>query len=350
MKINKKLEKKITGILLLIFFSVASYFFSWDYFAFQVEEREKVESQEQLKSGIESFSYENIQEIESIDFFATPNLIVRDYIKEKIDNAKEKVFLNTYIFTEKEIRKSIIDAHKRGVKVEVILEKNVYLAPHLNNPSFEELENAWIAVHWSNPYNYALNHAKYFVIDNELIVSTGNVSYANFATNRDLFLFIWDSDFVSFAEEVFRRDFAWEEKELYHDSFLLSPTSSRKKISYLLDIAQQDIKMYVPYLQDKAIFEIIKKKREEGVNITIITNEPEEDIFFEKLQKLWVEIVFIKRKVHAKAILIDNKFLYVGSINFSSASMDENMEMGIVLKNKEIIEDFWEVFNWDYQN
>jgi len=66
----------------------------------------------------------------------------------------------------------------------------------------------------------------------------------------------------------------------------LSPTSSRKKISYLLDIAQQDIKMYVPYLQDEAIFEIIKKKREEGVNITIITNEPEEDIFFEKLQKL----------------------------------------------------------------
>jgi len=95
-----------------------------------------------LKSGIESFSYENIQEIESIDFFATPNLIVRDYIKEKIDNAKEKVLLNTYIFTEKEIRKSIIEAHKRGVKVEVILEKNVYLAPHLNNPSFEELENA----------------------------------------------------------------------------------------------------------------------------------------------------------------------------------------------------------------
>jgi hypothetical protein len=32
---------------------------------------------------------------------------------EKINNSKEKVFVEVYIFTEKRIRKALVDAHNR---------------------------------------------------------------------------------------------------------------------------------------------------------------------------------------------------------------------------------------------
>lgn len=34
-----------------------------------------------------------------------------------------------------------------------------------------------------------------------------------------------------------------------------------------------------------------------------------------------------KQKIHAKAILVDKTYLYIGSINFSRYSFDENREI-----------------------
>jgi phosphatidylserine/phosphatidylglycerophosphate/cardiolipin synthase-like enzyme len=47
-----------------------------------------------------------------------------------------------------------------------------------------------------------------------------------------------------------------------------------------------------------------------------------------------------KPKLHAKALLIDDKYLYLGSINFSYYSIEENREIGLIITNPEIIEKF----------
>jgi phosphatidylserine/phosphatidylglycerophosphate/cardiolipin synthase-like enzyme len=52
--------------------------------------------------------------------------------------------------------------------------------------------------------------------------------------------------------------------------------------------------------------------------------------------------------MHSKAILIDKKYLFLGSINFSNYSLDSNREVGILLINKKNIEKFLEIFNKDF--
>jgi len=45
------------------------------------------------------------------------------------------------------------------------------------------------------------------IIDNEVIVSTGNYSYSSFAYNREFFIQIRDTDFVNKLTQVFDADF-----------------------------------------------------------------------------------------------------------------------------------------------
>jgi phosphatidylserine/phosphatidylglycerophosphate/cardiolipin synthase-like enzyme len=61
---------------------------------------------------------------------------------ENINSSKKRVYVEVYIFTEKRLRKALIDAHKRGVEVKVLLEKNVYKASSLNNDTYKSLKNA----------------------------------------------------------------------------------------------------------------------------------------------------------------------------------------------------------------
>jgi phosphatidylserine/phosphatidylglycerophosphate/cardiolipin synthase-like enzyme len=55
-----------------------------------------------------------------------------------------------------------------------------------------------------------------------------------------------------------------------------------------------------------------------------------------------------KPYVHAKAMLIDDTYLYIGSINFSDNSMDKNREIGIIVTNNEAIDAFKKQFEIDW--
>jgi phosphatidylserine/phosphatidylglycerophosphate/cardiolipin synthase-like enzyme len=61
-----------------------------------------------------------------------------------------------------------------------------------------------------------------------------------------------------------------------------------------------------------------------------------------------IEIHVLKKETaHAKAILVDKQYLYIWSENFSTNSLDKNRETWILLKNKDIILQFIQLFEKD---
>jgi phosphatidylserine/phosphatidylglycerophosphate/cardiolipin synthase-like enzyme len=177
------------------------------------------------------------------------------------------------------------------------------------------------------------------LVDDELILSTWNISYTNFKSNKDIFLFIKDNEICKKVEEIFKRDFLWEEKIISHPNLLVSPYSSREKIEYMLKSAKKSLKLYIPYLADEALFFLLKENLKAWILITIITSDTEGENLKE-LKNFGANIIYSKRKIHAKAILKDDTLLFIWSINFSDTSMDENMELGILIQDKKIIDDF----------
>ena len=54
--------------------------------------------------------------------------------------------------------------------------------------------------------------------------------------------------------------------------------------------------------------------------------------------------------IHAKMILADESYLFLGSENFSYTSLNQNRELGIFLSDPEIIQSVLQTFNTDWQN
>lgn len=318
-----------------------------------IEFHKNKETEKQIQSEINDFSFDKIEYLSWLTLRKTPDLKLLDELTTKIDNAKSRVYLEVYIFTEKRLKKSLIDAKKRWLDMKVILEKNIYLAWNLNKDTFKDLEKAWIEVVYSNPDNYSLNHSKMMIIDDEVIISTGNYSYSTFKYNREFFIFLDNKNIFPIFLEIFENDFLGIKKNIEFWNLILSPYSSREKLEYLLKNAQKSIKIYAHNFWDESISNILLDKKKENIDIKMIfpdlkkvsSNENE----IELLQKNNINLKLIdKPEIHAKAILVDDKYLYIWSINFSSFSIDKNREIWTLIKNEDIIKQFLDIFNADF--
>lgn len=337
--------KKLILCLFLFLFSCQN-----EYINFHNENKNNIQNQEELNN----FSFDKIEYLSGLTMKTTPDIKILDNITNQIDNAKERVYVEVYIFTEKRIRKALINAKKRWLDIKVLLEKNVYLANNLNTATFKEWEKNGIEMKYSNSQNYALNHSKMMIIDDQVIIWTANYSYSSFKYNREFFLFLKNEKLLKVFLDIFESDFNGIKKNIYQNNLLLSPFSSRKKIEYGIKNAKKSIQMYVENFSDRDILQLLLEKRKEWVVIQIIfpdlkkvwSNKEEVEL----LQKNNIEIKMIQKPIiHAKSLLIDEKYLYLWSENFSSYSLDKNREIWLFIINSEIITEFIGIFKADFE-
>jgi len=98
-------------------------------------------------------------------------------IVEALDKAKSEVLVQAYSFTSRDIAKALVDAHKRGVHVEVILDKSnrnhkgkysaADFTAHMGIPTFIDAE-------------HAIAHNKVMIIDKDVVV-TGSFNFTRAA-------------------------------------------------------------------------------------------------------------------------------------------------------------------------
>ncbi len=66
---------------------------------------------------------------------------------------------------------------------------------------------------------------------------------------------------------------------------------------------------------------------------------------------LWIDIKFPKKPyIHAKAFLVDNKILFIWSINFTSNSIDNNREVAVIFINNSLSIKFKSEFERLFEN
>ena len=353
---NKNIKKySPLAIFIVVFFWALSHIFWDEYINFRQIQQDALEFQERIESSREHFSYDDIWELwDDITMHVTPDLNFLEKLVSNIDGAQDRVWLEVYIFTEKRILAALKRAHNRWIDVKVLLENNPYMAPHLNNNNYNALKDAWVPVKWSDPLNYALNHSKFIVIDDISYVSTGNYSYSSFNSNRDIFLELRETSVVESLAELFEYDYNHKPYTVIHPNIITSPENSRQRIEWLFDQAEDIIYMYFAYMSDKSLLEKVIETAQRGVEVHFVTWEDTQDNSQEEVQRLrdaWVYMYFMRwPNLHTKAILSDKEILYIWSINFSYHSFDSNREVGILVRNQRIIEEFIWVFESDIKN
>ncbi len=345
------MKKKLSLILLLLCLNSCSS----EYVSYHKEKSDLKISQKNIDTQIKNYSLNKISEISNLKIIETPNLDLIDEIVNKINNSKNNVYVEVYIFTEKKLQTALKNAFDRWIDVKIILEKNVYLAPYLNNKAYNFFKNNKIPIVWSNPKNYSLNHTKMMIVDDEVLLSTGNYSHSSFKSNREFFMNFDDQKLVAKLKDIFNHDFLWEKYNIYDENLVLSPFYSKDRFTKLIESASKSIKIYTLNFWSEDIKNLILQKSKENIDIKIIfpslkkveSNSDEIELFKNNNIKI-KEIT--KPNIHAKAILIDEKYLYLWSINFSDESMTKNREIWLIIKNQDIISYFLEIFNNDFSN
>ncbi len=100
-------------------------------------------------------------------------------IVDNLTNAKSEILVQAYSFTSAPIAKALVDAHKRGVKVEVILDKSQRTEKYT---SATFLANMRIPVYIDA--KHAIAHNKIIIIDRETVI-TGSFNFTKNAEEKN---------------------------------------------------------------------------------------------------------------------------------------------------------------------
>jgi phosphatidylserine/phosphatidylglycerophosphate/cardiolipin synthase-like enzyme len=229
---------------------------------------------------------------------------------------------------------AVIDAYARGIDVQILLERNVYWLPKVNIPIYSEFQKAWIPVKYTDSYRFTFTHSKFWIIDNIYFISTGNFTKSFFESNRDFIFYSSDRFTLDFLSQLFLWDMSYlgVDRSRIPDHLVLSPIDARAKIWYLLNNAQKDIKIYTQTLSDPDIINILKKKKKEWTIIHICTaNNESNQISSSGSHIPWV---FLKKPyLHGKIVFVDWEDIFIWSQNFTTNSLNNNREVGIIFSN-----------------
>lgn len=308
----------------------------------------------------------------------------KDYFEallKLIENARETIHFQTYIYTEDETGRLVTDALKRAVKnkVEVYLMADGYASQDLSGSFIEELKSAGIHFRFFEPVFKSSNfyfgrrmHYKVVVADathalvggvnvaNKYNDMPGKPAWLDFAllvtgeVSMDLCVqcrktwkgyqvsekitacrnkLVDTQDLSKNICEVRMRcnDWVWKKNEISRSYFeMLNKATSQVTIlcSYFL-----------PGKKMRRQMELAIKK---GVNIRIIAAGPS-DVMLSKYAERWlydwllrlgIELYEYQRNVlHAKIAVCDNLWMTIGSYNINNISAYASMELNLDVRN-----------------
>jgi len=110
----------------------------------------------------------------------TPGGDCTSLIVNQINKASKSIYLQAYSFTSKPIAKAIVDASKRGLDIEVILDKSQFKRNTYSAAKF--LLNQKIPV-WID-YHPAIAHNKVIILDKETVI-TGSFNFTKAAQEKN---------------------------------------------------------------------------------------------------------------------------------------------------------------------
>ncbi len=113
------------------------------------------------------------------DVYFSPNGGGTTAIVNEIQAARQEILVQAYSFTSTPIAKALLDAHKRGVKIDAILDKSQKSAKY-SSATF--LSNAGVPVLIDN--HHAIAHNKIMIIDKSVLI-TGSFNFTKAAEEKN---------------------------------------------------------------------------------------------------------------------------------------------------------------------
>lgn len=141
-----------------------------------------------------------------------------------------------------------------------------------------------------------------------------------------------------FESDAGRTEFASRVRDL-----VVSPENARQRLERFLRRARASLDIYDPQVSDDRMLALLQRKASQGVRVRILG----------KLEKKWTDAGFEARefpgRLHVRAIIRDGRRAFVGSQSLRKLELDERREVGIVVRDRSVVEKLQKTFKRDWK-
>ena len=266
-----------------------------------------------------------------------------------------------YLLSDRDVITALKNAVLRGVAVRVMLEQNPCCSNDntMQRTVFGELQEARVQVQWTNPA-FRLTHAKMAVVDGTTaLIMSQNLTRTAFTFNREADIMDRDPADVAALEALFIADWARTPYTPSDPNLVIANVNARQKFLALIGGAAKSLVIESEEMQDPAIIDALIAAQKRGVAVRYIgaiapasSTTPQRDDNATGRKRLIGGGVSVRLLaapyVHTKTVVADGIVAFVGSENFSAASLDTNREIGILTTDTTIIGRLTGVFTKDW--
>jgi cardiolipin synthase A/B len=282
-------------------------------------------------------------------------------ILDAINGATESLRIKMFVFSDPALLKAVIDAHRRGVKVRVMLNPARRSGEQENEAARKALAHADVEVIDSNPA-FDLTHEKSMVVDDDIaFVKSLNWETKNLTETRDYAVITDNKHEVGEVIDCFEAD--WGRKSFdpgEHAHLIWCEGNGRNKIAEFIDQAKHTLFLQNERYQDAIIIERLVRAKERGVKVHVMARPPH-TLKKEKLVEgvgglrimddVGIKVHKLKHlKLHAKMLFADGVRAIVGSINLAPGSFDSRRELAIEVRDDDVIDRLQTIARHDWEN
>ena len=282
-------------------------------------------------------------------------------LKKEIDSAEETIDFAVYgINNQPEIYNALVNAYNRGVKIRWVADydkkdQNYY-------PDTLKLQKIITTYNTDKETDLsgqsAIMHNKFFIFDNKKVFTgSANITstdIAGFNSNISVLLNseqvakIFTQEFEQMYNGAFHKDKkAYPKEEININGIELgvffSPQDKiiTKEILPIINNAKSYIYIPVFYITKKELVNELIAAHKRGVEVKIIndaTNASNKYTIHHQLREAGIKVKTenYAGKLHSKAMIIDDEYSIIGSMNFTNSGEKRNDENVVIIKDEEI--------------
>jgi len=287
--------------------------------------------------------------------FPEPDLSVTP-LYALVNGARRTIEMTMYALQDARFRADLVAACNRGVKVRVILDQN--LESRGNWQAFKRLNSvANCSAVWADP-DFQATHQKSIIVDGtQVAIMSLNLQSRYYKTSRDFVLMENDAADIGAIRATFNADYAagvtskgaagasdFRYAPGAGDDLIWSPTTAQADMLAIVNNATTTLLVENEEMGAANIVSALEAACRRGVtvHIVMVNYDNEYGSEFSALEAAGCGVhVYPATKtgfyVHAKTVVADyglpTQSIYMGSINYSIASMTENRELGLYIRD-----------------
>ena len=272
-----------------------------------------------------------------------------------VNSATSSINVTIYELKDTTLVNDLVAREKAGVTVRVILDQ---AQKSYDTAAYTALTAGGVGVVYSST-SFTYTHQKTITVDSrESYISTGNFDTTYYATSRDYGVFDTNSADVSAITAVFNADYAHTSITPSDGTDLVwSPTDSQTQLAALINGATRSLDVEQEEFSDTTLVNDLVAAAKRGVTVRVVLETPSDySSEVSEVENAGGKVTGYTSStgfyIHAKTIIADygtaSAKAFAGSENFSSNSLNDNRELGLITTDSGVVSGLESTFDGDF--